>query len=119
MSTELESQVRVSSGALEDSRGDKAGEKAGKWEEVSRNLIYSLCPWRERERERERRDRVNDCSALQSEGASEPESFFFFPSRAVIKVSDLLVPFEFSLARARFLFFSHARTHKPSSPLSL
>ena len=78
MSTKLESQVRVSSGALEDSRGDKAREKGGKWEEVSRNLIYSLCPWRKREREREGRDRVNDCSAPQSEGASEPESFFFF-----------------------------------------
>lgn len=80
----------------------------GRSEPESDLFIVSL--EEDRERKRERKDRVNDCSALQSEGASEPETFFFPPSRAVIKVSDLLVPFEFSLSRTLSFLLSCAHT---------
>lgn len=55
MSTELESQVRVFQVHSETAEEIKPEKKEGNgWEEVSRNLIYSLCPWRKIERERER-----------------------------------------------------------------
>lgn len=67
MSAELECQVQVSSGALKDSWRAKVG-KRGKWNNWVGIWFIHCVLWG--------RDRVNDCSALQCEGASEPDSFF-------------------------------------------
>lgn len=105
MSTELECQVQASSGALEDSWRAKV-EKRGKWNNWAGIWFIYCVLWG--------RDRVNDCSALQSEVASEPDSslFFSFPV-AVIKVPFtwhvLPLPFEFLLSRTHY--FSSSLMH--------
>lgn len=65
-------QVQLKITGVSKVRGSKA--KWNKW--VSCNLIYSLCPWRQR--------RVKDYSRVQSDGATEPERLFFLS--VVIKV---------------------------------
>lgn len=78
-------------------------------EQLSWNLIYSLCPWRER-------DRVKHCSTLQSEGASEPEScFFFFFFLSCGCNQSIRLPFESSLTHTHSFSSSLSRAHTQPS----
>lgn len=97
-------QVQLKITGVSKVRGSKA--KWNKW--VSCNLIYSLCPWRQR--------RVKDYSRVQSDGATEPERLFFLS--VVIKVPHPPTPprvddtSSFSIWRSRLLLFP-SHTLKP------
>ena len=102
--------LQVHSKTAEEIKPEKKEGNGKKWAGIW--FIHCVLGGREREKEREETGWTTAARRKVRELVNQKAFFFFsFPSRAVIKVSDLLVPFEFSLSRACSLSFLLSCVH--------